>query len=85
MHLWGSPRRVICVAAGASTDPRAATTPLTCDRRPRQHAPESCRRQLVHDHQLTLQGRYMGYTDTKRRKIMEKLDGYNEYVVKTTD
>jgi len=25
------------------------------------------------------------YTDEKRRKIMEKLDGYNEYVVKTAD
>ena len=25
------------------------------------------------------------YTDEKRREIMEKLDGYNEYVVKTAD
>ena len=25
------------------------------------------------------------YSDEKRRKIMERLDGFNEYVVKTTD
>ena len=25
------------------------------------------------------------YTDEKRKEIMEKLDGYNEYVVKTAD
>ena len=25
------------------------------------------------------------YTDEQRRKIMERLDGFNQYVVKTTD
>ena len=25
------------------------------------------------------------YSDEKRRKIMERLDGFNEYVVKTTN